>query len=97
MSATDDDNRGEPPFIFPDERPNRSDCDSDGDLYHLEMNDDGSPKSWNHSSAGSLEHNTIWSPGDLATRQANAKKKGGTPNGAPPLPPAIKILALRGE
>ena len=91
-----DDDRGESPFIFPDEKPNRSDCDSDGHLYHLELNDDGSPKEWTHRSASGLDHNSIWSPGDLATRQANARNGGG-PNGSPPLPPAIKILALRGE
>ena len=95
MSATDDGNRGEEPYIFPDERPEPADCDGDGDLYVLHLSEDGSPESWKFGNASRLKHNTIWAPGNHGRRVE--RSRAGNANGEPSLPLPIKILALRGE
>ena len=98
MGAVEDsDSRGDEPYIFPDDKPRQGDLDGDGEVYILLMNDDGSPKTWKLRGADNLERNTIWAPSNYASRLRRTKRKNGDPNGVPPLPLPIKILALRGE
>ena len=89
MEAMTDDDRGDPPFIFPNDKPLPADCDDDGDIVFLNLDSDGSPRGWNYRKPDSLKHNDIWHPLDCETMDRL--------DGAVPMPSTATMLALRGE
>lgn len=60
MDAMSSEDRGDPPFVFPDEKPRPGDIDADGDVIGYV----DATKGWEYKKAKKLEHNDIWHPRD---------------------------------